>query len=172
MFLPNTSILYIKNFIDQDILDDLKSLIDSDYDDFYAKEIVSERLESRSFVFDSKYDDIVNHIYQKACAVLDEHYDTTSKFKWKDRINHFYPGKFFPPHIDNHFEPEVTHGSIFYINDDYEGGEVYYPELGIEIKPAANSFLVHPAIPDHIHGVRAVTAGDRYNITFFAFPEI
>ena len=66
MFIKDTSILYIENFIDEDMLDTLKSLIMSDYDDFYAKEIVSERLESRSFVFDSKYDDIVNHIYQKA----------------------------------------------------------------------------------------------------------
>lgn len=172
MFLPNTSILYIENFIDQDMLDELRSLIDSDYSDFYMKEIFSQNLESRSFVFDDRYTAIVSHIHQKACDALSEYYDTTSKFKWKDRINHFYPGKFFPPHIDNHFEPEVTHGSIFYINDDYKGGEVYYPELGIEIKPAANSFLAHPVLPDHIHGVKMVEDGNRYNITFFAFPEI
>lgn len=172
MFISNTSILYLENFIDQDMLHTLKSFIMSDYDDFYAKEIVSERLESCSFVYDDKYKDIVEHIYQKASAVLQEFYGDQSYFRRKDRINHFYPGKSYPPHVDNVFQPQVMHGAIFYINDGYEGGEVYYPELGLEIKPAANSLIIHPAKKEYLHGVREVTKGDRFAITFFAFPKI
>lgn len=172
MFIPNTSILYIENFIDQSMVDELNALIRSDYDDFYVKEVASKSVESRTFVFDEKYNHIIQHIYDKSSEALHKYYDTESEFKWQNRINHFYPGKFFPLHVDNMFESEVTHGCVFYINDEYEGGEIYYPELGIEIKPPANSFIMHPVLPDHIHGVKMVTSGDRFTVSYFAFSEI
>ena len=37
----------------------------------------------------------------------------------------------------------IGYGFCLYYNDDYEGGELEYPELGIVVKPKANSLYIH-----------------------------
>ena len=52
------------------------------------------------------------------------------------------------------------------LNDDYEGGELYFPEYGIKIKPKANTAIIFPGISTH--QVLTVTKGSRMAmITFF-----
>ena len=57
--------------------------------------------------------------------------------------------------------------SIFYINDDYEGGELYFPLQGIEFKPKARAAYFFPGDMNFIHGVRPVLNGCRYTSPFF-----
>jgi hypothetical protein len=61
----------------------------------------------------------------------------------------------------------IEKGFIFYINDDYEGGEISYINKGIEFKPLANSVLIHSAYPEFTHGVKRVDGKNRYVITGF-----
>jgi len=58
-----------------------------------------------------------------------------------------------------------VYGVVLYVNDDYEGGEIYYPDSNIEFKPKKNSMVIHPA--GLSHGVRTVTGGVRYVLTTF-----
>lgn len=53
---------------------------------------------------------------------------------------------------------------VYYVNDDYEGGEIYMPILGMTIKPKANSLLLwsHVWHEDMVHGVKPVLSGTRY----------
>ena len=37
----------------------------------------------------------------------------------------------------------VEYGVVVYYNDNYRGGEIDYPELGISIKPKAGSLIMH-----------------------------
>lgn len=71
------------------------------------------------------------------------------------------------PHHDALKDPWQI-GCILYINDDYEGGEVEYPNLGIEVKPKKGTLLIHGVTNDCVHGVKKVTKGTRYMITLFA----
>ena len=49
---------------------------------------------------------------------------------------------------------------IIYLNDDYEGGEISYPEYKIDYKPVAGDLVVHfVEVP---HGVKIVKSGIRY----------
>lgn len=78
------------------------------------------------------------------------------------------------PHWDSDYGPldglsTIEHGVLFYINDDYEGGEVVYTNKGIEFKPKANTILVHGGSEEYTHGVRKVTSGERYTLSTFAF---
>jgi hypothetical protein len=57
--------------------------------------------------------------------------------------------------------------SIFYINDDYEGGELYFPLQGIEFKPKKRAAYFFPGDMNYIHGVRPVLQGTRYTSPFF-----
>jgi predicted 2-oxoglutarate/Fe(II)-dependent dioxygenase YbiX len=52
------------------------------------------------------------------------------------------------------------YGFIIYFNDDYEGGEICYPEYGIDYKPKQGDLLIHST--ESIHGVSKVKSGIRY----------
>jgi hypothetical protein len=62
----------------------------------------------------------------------------------------------------------VTHGFVAYLNDDFEGGDVYYPTLNIVLKPIKNALVIHPGTLKYLHGVTDVTSGIRFNLAFFA----
>ena len=63
--------------------------------------------------------------------------------------------------------PYYDIASIFYLNDDYEGGELYFPLQGIEFKPKARAAYFFPGDMNYIHGVRPVLSGIRYTSPFF-----
>jgi hypothetical protein len=58
------------------------------------------------------------------------------------------------------------YGVVLYLNDDYQGGEIYYSELGLELKPTAGTMVVHAA--GILHGVKQVLGDNvRYVLTSF-----
>lgn len=80
----------------------------------------------------------------------------------------YRPGDALREHKDNVNPSDFNniYGVVLYLNDDYEGGEIYYSELGVEFKPAAGSMVVHPA--GTLHGVRQVLGSNvRYVLTSF-----
>lgn len=52
-----------------------------------------------------------------------------------------------------------------YINDNYDGGQVYFPEIPYEIKPVANSLIMWAGNKNYIHGVKDPLTADRYTWT-------
>lgn len=60
----------------------------------------------------------------------------------------------------------IRYGLVIYYNDDYEGGEIEYPELGLIHKPKARSMLIHGG--NILHGTLAVKSNNfRYVSTMF-----
>jgi hypothetical protein len=53
----------------------------------------------------------------------------------------------------------IRYGLVIYYNDDYIGGEISYPDLGISHKPNARSLVMHGG--NILHGPRQVY-GDNY----------
>lgn len=87
-------------------------------------------------------------------------------------------GMFMPQHADNVNPDHSPHGMAYrdlsgvaYLNDDYEGGELYFTALDIAIKPKRGSFLAFSAGFHHEHGVLRVTSGStRLTIpSFYTF---
>lgn len=76
-------------------------------------------------------------------------------------------GKSLGDHRDNAAEDDRNNmfGVVIYLNDDYEGGEIYYKDIGISYKPLAGDLVVHYA--GLVHGVRKVLNGERYVLTSF-----
>jgi hypothetical protein len=54
-------------------------------------------------------------------------------------------------------------GLVYYFNDDYEDGAIYYPELGIRHKPKPGDLVIHEA--DILHGTEQPKNGIRYTYT-------
>lgn len=82
-------------------------------------------------------------------------------------------GDFQHPHADGEEigKPHIYHwrnfGCVYYLNDNYEGGEIYFPNQNIEIKPKPNTLVFFPGTLEFLHGVRPVTNGTRYTLTSF-----
>ena len=72
-----------------------------------------------------------------------------------------------PPGHPEHPYPWRHFGAVVYINDDYEGGNIHFPNLSIEFKPKARSLNMFPGTLHYLHGVRPVTSGMRHTIASF-----
>ena len=86
---------------------------------------------------------------------------------------------FASPHSDNSdFDGKPTsfqinkYVGILYLNNDYDGGNLFFPDHGVDFKPPAYSFITFPGGIENIHGVREITNGTRYTmVSFWDFAE-
>jgi predicted 2-oxoglutarate/Fe(II)-dependent dioxygenase YbiX len=53
---------------------------------------------------------------------------------------------------------------VYFLNDDFSGGELVFPNFDLVIKPEAGTLVCFPSDHHFIHGVNPVTAGDRYTL--------
>jgi hypothetical protein len=93
-------------------------------------------------------------------------------------IVRWLPGQLQMPHADKELHdgpdaglpndfPWYDIAGLFYLNDEYEGGELYFPLQGVEFKPKAGAAYFFPGDKNFIHGVREIKSGIRYVIPFF-----
>jgi predicted 2-oxoglutarate/Fe(II)-dependent dioxygenase YbiX len=54
--------------------------------------------------------------------------------------------------------------AICYLNDDFEGGELEFPNFGIKIKPQAGMLILFPSNYAYAHIAHPVTSGTKYAI--------
>jgi hypothetical protein len=64
------------------------------------------------------------------------------------------------------------YSGVAYLNDDYEGGQTFFPELDMKIEPKIGKLVVFPSNAEYKHGVTPVV-GERYTmpIWFTEDPE-
>jgi hypothetical protein len=88
-------------------------------------------------------------------------------------------GGFANPHSDNS-DFDGTPNSfainkyvgILYLNEDYEGGLLYFPDHKIEISPKTGQFIMFPGGHTNVHGVSEITKGSRYTmVSFWDYAE-
>jgi len=78
-----------------------------------------------------------------------------------------WDGQAMPPHQDDrhpdgapHNTPWRAWASVMYLNDDFDGGEIYFPDTEESYKPVAGALIIFEG--SLRHGVRAVSRGVRY----------
>tara|TARA_B100001250_G_scaffold3893_1_gene3289 strand:- start:304 stop:942 length:639 start_codon:yes stop_codon:yes gene_type:complete len=53
---------------------------------------------------------------------------------------------------------------LFYLNDEYGGGEIEFPSLGLTIRPKKGMMIAFPSYKEFPHMVHPVTWGHRYTV--------
>jgi hypothetical protein len=93
-------------------------------------------------------------------------------------IVRWLPGQRQNPHADKELHegpdagmpndfPNYDLSSLFYLNDDYEGGELYFPLQDVKFKPKKGAAYFFPGDKNYIHGVTEIKSGIRYTCPFF-----
>ena len=90
-------------------------------------------------------------------------------------------GGHYKPHIDGESLWKTPDGDliwkkstnrdlsiIFYLNDDFEGGDFIFPEHKIRVRPDPGMLVCFPSNHHYLHGVEPVTKGKRYSIVCWA----
>lgn len=75
-------------------------------------------------------------------------------------ISKYSEGKFMGPHTDE--KSGAYFSAVGYLNDNYRGGELGFPNQNISIKPEAGSIVVFPSVDPFIHDPQPAYGADRY----------
>jgi Rps23 Pro-64 3,4-dihydroxylase Tpa1-like proline 4-hydroxylase len=90
-------------------------------------------------------------------------------------INKYLPGLYMGPHVDYEGEGRTTLtpsvSMVLYLNENYEGGEIAFPEQKLLIKPKAGSLVVFPSNKPYYHEAKEVISGTKYMVPLFWFSS-
>jgi predicted 2-oxoglutarate/Fe(II)-dependent dioxygenase YbiX len=120
----------------------------------------------------------------KSCYEDTENYIKTSLVHYQSMFNismeymeainfiRYSPGQHFQIHTDHGFSYSCTVSSIAYLNDDYEGGELWFPYLDLTYKPVAGDILLFPSTYIYAHAALKVHSGIKYAaVTMFDYND-
>lgn len=113
---------------------------------------------------DPDLEGVVNEITNRVNRILPADYPSTRY----GVLQRHYKGVGLEDHRDTDCNPSLKLATVIYLNEDYEGGYLYFKDedLKIEIKPPAGSIMIFRA--SRLHGVTEVTGeSERYVLTSF-----
>ena len=85
---------------------------------------------------------------------------------WHDTygILKYGAGQKFTNHIDDHPDYHRRVSTVYYLNENYTGGEINFPRFNVTFKPKANQMIVFPSTYVYNHSVSPVIEGTRYAV--------
>lgn len=105
-------------------------------------------------------------IFQDNFSIIENDYRLfyNVETNWHDTYQVLKYGK--DQHFSNHVDDSPTYhrrvSTLYYLNDDYLGGEINFPRFNLSIKPLANQMIIFPSTYVYNHSVSPVTEGTRY----------
>lgn len=73
-------------------------------------------------------------------------------------------GTQFRVHADHGPTYVATISAVIYLNDDYEGGELYFPRFGLELKPKRGDIAIFPSTFIYEHASKEMISGTKYAV--------
>jgi hypothetical protein len=126
---------------------------------------------------DSAIAPVVAGLFERLKPIVEEFYKV-EVIPTGPTIVKWLPGQRQNPHADKELHegpdaglpndfPNYDLSSLFYLNDDYEGGELYFPLQGVQFKPKKGAAYFFPGDKNFIHGVTEIKSGLRFTCPFF-----
>jgi len=145
-----------------------------DYRDCFDLKISTLHLQSlpeKMSELKNVYED-VDAALKKCLADYESRYNFKMEFMEAINFVKYNPGQHFSVHTDHGFSYICTLSSIVYLNDDYEGGELWFPYLEINFKPQKGDIIFFPSTYIYAHGARPVESGTKYSaVTMFDYKD-
>lgn len=190
------NIRIFKNFIEEEdrlaLLEYCRKNTDKTHGNIFYSIPMSSELRHLHIKYTRKMYNNISEYYQDKSPIRQPNlpnsdYDLSYKLENKDGsyIASFliHPiGSFMYPHVDivgyvqeegvnvpDHLNKWSGHlSSVIYLNDDYEGGELYFPDHNLTIKPEAGDYITWPGNRWYQHGVKEVRGGVRFTLSIWA----
>jgi hypothetical protein len=118
--------------------------------------------------------------YKKAKKIIEESFKCSVYDEGMTSIVELKTGDSMPVHLDHGSASNENVGlktgagnptrdisSVLYYNDNYEGGEIYFPNQDLLIKPKPGMFICFPAKDEFPHQVKEIKSGYRWCSTAF-----
>jgi len=120
-------------------------------------------------IYFSKYEQMSNPLFNALDSTFNHYSNTLYPFAAKnikgkeDQMNilKYEKAGFLPEHSD-HGISSRTLSVVMYLNDDYVGGEISFPQVGVTIKPEAGSIIFFPSNFVFTHQINEIKEGIRY----------
>lgn len=74
------------------------------------------------------------------------------------------PSGEYKAHVDRGSSNHRCLSGLFYLNDDYEGGELHFPRQDYSIKPKQGSLIFFPSVHTHLHASLPIREGTKYAV--------
>ena len=109
-------------------------------------------------------------------AFVEPYYQVEVRDREPSQVLHYGVGGHYLPHVDaetlykddiglDMWEKTLDRdlSVVYFLNDDFAGGELVFPALDLIVKPEAGTLVCFPSDHNYVHGVNPVTAGHRYS---------
>jgi predicted 2-oxoglutarate/Fe(II)-dependent dioxygenase YbiX len=110
-------------------------------------------------------------------AFMNPYYNVAVRDREPLQVLHYGVGGHYIPHVDAETLYKDDSGLdmwektldrdlsvVYFLNDDFAGGELFFPLLDLAIAPQAGTLVCFPSDHNYVHGVRPVTSGHRYTV--------
>lgn len=96
--------------------------------------------------------------YARYWGVGIQYFETFNFVKYEGKGTHFNV------HADHGPAYVSTVSMVGYLNDDYVGGEIYFPRFNLIIKPDAGDLIIFPSTYIYEHASKPIESGTKYSI--------
>jgi predicted 2-oxoglutarate/Fe(II)-dependent dioxygenase YbiX len=183
---------YLLNEINKSKKEDL-SVFDPDKSNETGKTewVVDKKIRDTQIVNTSKdcFHTIIDLYKDTVKNIINPFYEFEIKDSEIPQILSYNVGGHYEPHVDAESiwvspknekiwrrNTERDLSTVLFLNDDFEGGDLIFPDLKIRVRPEPGMLICFPSTHEYIHGVEPVTKGTRYSIvnwmTIKGFPTM
>ena len=191
LYSPYDLIIIKENVIPEENLEEIMLLTNNTKDISHAT-IVNDKkkggeknLETRNTLWYHITDEMSHKLEQAVAGCFREHIAPRYNcvFKSYEPVQFLgYPvGGHYKGHNDGeHFNEKTRQWEkciprdisfLFYLNEEYGGGELEFTDLGLTIKPKKGMMIAFPSYKDFAHKVHPVTWGHRYSLVSWIETE-
>ena len=153
-------IFLFKNFISESYINNLIKIAESYDEKYWYDESLPDHWKGKVLISKSIVDEL--DIINKKISELFQSYSYITDIK---NIQRVVPGGSINYHTDNGSDKDNKYGVILYLNGDFLGGEIDYPDINFYYHPDPGDLIIHEA--SIYHGVRELISGTRYMLTCF-----
>ena len=185
LYNPYDLIIIKENIIPQENLEDIMLLTTNTKDISQATTINSDdkekqdtNLEVRNTLWYNIPEEMAKNLEQAVAACFVNHVVPRYNCQFKSYEPVQFLGYPVGGHYKGHNDGEIFNDKtrqwektmerdvsfLFYLNDQYGGGELEFYDLGLTIKPKKGMMIAFPSYKEFAHMVHPVTWGNRYSL--------
>ena len=169
-----TGIYTDNNFLETSNIQELINYVQTTSDWVVTNDNWSEKFIHFNTITNLNIKDIISKIANDVKIVVEQKENISVSVETCQLVRWRKGDKLDPPHADcehldgsNHPYPNRHYSALVYLNSNYTGGQIFFPNQNLIPKTEPGTLLQFKGTKEFLHGVTEVTNGERYTIVIF-----